>query len=87
MAWQGYDPNMRAIEGAEEARLKKRSDEYNPNILATRRWMPVVPWRRPAASDEQVSTVPFEGRIVLSPLVVLGIIIACAVIGLFLLLR
>lgn len=87
MAWQGYDPNLKAIEGAEEARLKKRSDEYNPNILATRRWAPVVPWRRPRTSDEHDSTVPFERRIVLSPLVILGITLACAVIGLLFLLR
>ncbi len=87
MNFNGYDPNLRAIESAEEARLKKRSDEYNPNMLATRRWTPVLPWRRPRTSDENDSTVPFGRRIVLSPLMVLGIIIACAIIGLLFLLR
>lgn len=87
MAWQGYDPSLRAIESGEEARLKERSDAYNPNIPATRRWAPVVPWRRPRVTDEYDPTVPFGRRIVLSPLAILGIMLACTIVGLFFLMR
>lgn len=87
MARQGYDPNIKAILGESETRAKMPGNEDNPNMLATRRWTPVLPWRRPRTSDENDSTVPFGRRIVLSPLMVLGIIIACAIIGLLFLLR
>lgn len=87
MARQGYDPNIKAILDESETRAKMPGNEDNPNMLATRRWTPVLPWRRPRTSDENDSTVPFGRRIVLSPLMVLGIIIACAIIGLLFLLR
>ena len=87
MARQCYDPNIKAILGESETRAKMPGNEDNPNMLATRRWTPVLPWRRPRTSDENDSTVPFGRRIVLSPLMVLGIIIACAIIGLLFLLR
>lgn len=87
MAWQGYDPNFKAIENAEKTRHKKPGNEYNPNILATRRWMPGLPWRRPSASDTYDASAPFERRIILSPLALLIIALVLALVGLFFVLR
>ena len=81
MAWQGYDPNLKAIQGEPETRAKMPGNEYNPNVFPTRRWIPVVTWRHPTASDEYDAAAPFRQRIIVSPLVVLGVVIACAVIG------
>ena len=81
MARQGYDPNIKAILDESETRAKMPGNEYNPNMLATRRWTPAVPWSRPTVSDTYDASVPFERRIIVSPLSVLGVIIACAVMG------
>lgn len=81
MAWQGNERNLKAIRGESETRAKMSGNEYNPNVFLTRRWMPVVPWSRPKVSDTYDASAPFERRIIVSPLAVLGVIIACAVMG------
>ncbi len=50
------------------------------------KWMPVVPWSRPKVSDEYDSNAVIGRRFMLSPLVLMGIVVALALVGLVFLL-